>query len=139
MEAKFIGKAKLTKQGQLTLPREARKDLGIGAESGVYWYEFNDALILVKELVNPKESVHIESSFEEEKQTYIESSTATKPQVYIEELPKIPVYRVVKAIQPFVGPDLSIYELKEGDIREFSKPLNELLLKEGVIEEIKNA
>ena len=57
MEPKFIGKAKLTKQGQLTLPQEARKDLKIDAKSEVYWYEFNEILILVKDLVNPKELV----------------------------------------------------------------------------------
>lgn len=55
MEPKFIGKAKLTKQGQLTLPKEARKDLKIDANSEVYWYEFNDILILVKDLINPKD------------------------------------------------------------------------------------
>ncbi len=59
MEAKFIGKAKLTKQGQLTLPQEARQDLRIGSKSEVYWYEFNDILILVKDLVNPKELVSL--------------------------------------------------------------------------------
>ena len=59
MEAKFIGKAKLTKQGQLTLPQEARQDLSIEAESEVFWYEFNDILILVKELVNPKEIINL--------------------------------------------------------------------------------
>ncbi|MBI2660172.1 hypothetical protein HYX07_03345 [Candidatus Woesearchaeota archaeon] len=59
MEAKFIGKAKLTKQGQLTLPQEARQDLKIDAESDVFWYEFNDILILVKDLVNPKELVSL--------------------------------------------------------------------------------
>ena len=57
MEAKFIGKAKLTKQGQLTLPQKARQDLGIYAKSEVYWYEFNDILILVKDLVNPREII----------------------------------------------------------------------------------
>ena len=57
MEPKFIGKAKLTKQGQLTLPQEARQDLKIDAESEVYWYEFNNILVLVKDLVNPKELV----------------------------------------------------------------------------------
>ena len=57
MGAKFIGKAKLTKQGQLTLPQEARQDLKIDIKSDVYWYEFNGVLILVKELVNPKELV----------------------------------------------------------------------------------
>ena len=55
MEAKFIGKAKLTKQGQLTLPHEARKDLKIDSKCEVYWYEFNGVLILVKSIVNPKE------------------------------------------------------------------------------------
>ena len=55
MEAKFIGKAKLTKQGQLTLPQEARKDLKISAQSEVYWYELNDVLLVVKDIVNPKD------------------------------------------------------------------------------------
>ena len=58
-EAKFIGKAKLTRQGQLTLPQEGRQDLKIGAKSEVYWYEFNDILILVKDLVNPRELIDI--------------------------------------------------------------------------------
>ena len=57
MEPKFIGKAKLTKQGQLTLPQEARHDLGIEPNSEVFWYEFNDNLILVKNLVNPDDLV----------------------------------------------------------------------------------
>ena len=59
MEAKFIGKAKLTKQGQLTLPQEARHDLKIDANSEVFWYEFNNNLILVKDLVNPNELIDL--------------------------------------------------------------------------------
>lgn len=59
MEAKFIGKAKLTKQGQLTLPQEARQDLKIGTKSEVFWYEFNGILVLVKELVNTKELFNV--------------------------------------------------------------------------------
>ena len=55
MNPKFIGRAKITKQGQLTLPQEARQDLKIGLESDVYWYEFNDVLVLIKDLVNPSE------------------------------------------------------------------------------------
>lgn len=58
MEAKFIGKAKLTNQGQLTLPQEARQDLKIGAKSEVFWYEFNGILVLAKEIVNPRELVN---------------------------------------------------------------------------------
>jgi len=57
MEIKFVGKAKLTKQGQLTLPQEARNDLKIDAKSDVYWYEFNGILVLVKEIINPKELI----------------------------------------------------------------------------------
>ena len=59
MEAKFIGKAKLTRQGQLTLPKEARKDLKISAESDVYWYELNDVLLVVKEIINPKDIINL--------------------------------------------------------------------------------
>ena len=55
MEPKFVGKARLTKQGQLTMPNEARKDLDIDSNSEVFWYEFNDVLVLVKELVNPRD------------------------------------------------------------------------------------
>ena len=53
MDAKFIGKARLTKQGQLTLPQAGRRDLKIDSKSEVYWYEINGTLILVKDLVNP--------------------------------------------------------------------------------------
>ena len=55
MEAKFIGKARLTRQGQLTLPQEGRQDLKIDLKSEVYWYKLNNVLVLVKEIINPKE------------------------------------------------------------------------------------
>ncbi|HLD87206.1 MAG TPA: AbrB/MazE/SpoVT family DNA-binding domain-containing protein [Candidatus Nanoarchaeia archaeon] len=54
-EPKFIAKVKLTSQGQLTLPREARESLGIGEESDLYWYEVDGYLVLTTELDNPKE------------------------------------------------------------------------------------
>ena len=55
MQIKFIAKAKLTKQGQITLPREARQDLNIETESELYWYQVDDHLIVVKELMNQKD------------------------------------------------------------------------------------
>ena len=61
-EAKFIGKSRLTKQGQLTLPQEGRHDLNIDSKSDVYWYELNDVLILVKDLVNPSEITDLVSN-----------------------------------------------------------------------------
>jgi len=57
MEPKFIGKAKLSKQGQITLPFEARQDLNINLNSELYWYEFNDCLIIIKELVNQNDLI----------------------------------------------------------------------------------
>ena len=52
MKPKFIGKAKLTKQGQITLPTEARKDLSLDSESEVFWYLVDDHLVVVKDLVS---------------------------------------------------------------------------------------
>ncbi len=43
------------------------------------------------------------------------------------------LYRVVKDLPAFVGPDLKVYELKEGDIIDIPQPLIDLLLKEGVV------
>ncbi len=54
-EPKFIAKVKLTRQGQLTLPQEARAKLNIAAESDLYWYELDGYLILTKEIDSPKE------------------------------------------------------------------------------------
>ena len=59
MKTKFIGKAKITKQGQLTLPNEGRKDLGIKVDSEVYWYEIDNCLVVVKDLVNQEELVDL--------------------------------------------------------------------------------
>lgn len=47
------------------------------------------------------------------------------------------VYKVKKTLPTFVGPDMNEYTLKENDVLDESalpKPLNDLLLKEGVIE-----
>ena len=52
---KFIGKVKLTSQGQITLPQEARQDLDIELGDELYWYEINGSLVIVKDLVNQKE------------------------------------------------------------------------------------
>ena len=56
-KAKFIGKVKLTKQGQITLPQEARSDLKIELGDELYWYRLNDSLVIVKNIVNEKDLV----------------------------------------------------------------------------------
>ena len=45
------------------------------------------------------------------------------------------VFVVKKTLPPFVGPDLKIHELKEGETVVLPKTLNDLLLKEGVLEQ----
>ena len=55
MAVKFIGKARITKQGQVTLPFEAREELKLDLNSEVYWYLVDDYLVVVKELVSTKE------------------------------------------------------------------------------------
>ncbi len=52
MDVKFIGKAKITTQGQITLPSEARESLGLDINSEVYWYLVDDHLVVVKDLVS---------------------------------------------------------------------------------------
>lgn len=55
MAVKFIGKAKITKQGQVTLPFEAREELKLDLNSEVYWYLEDNHLIVVKDLVSTEE------------------------------------------------------------------------------------
>jgi bifunctional DNA-binding transcriptional regulator/antitoxin component of YhaV-PrlF toxin-antitoxin module len=55
MKVKFIGKAKITRQGQVTLPFEAREELKLELNSEVYWYLVDDHLVVVRDLVSPKD------------------------------------------------------------------------------------
>lgn len=55
MGTKFIGKVKLTKQGQATLPYEARKELGIEVDSDIYWYLVDGHLVVLKDLLSTKD------------------------------------------------------------------------------------
>ena len=57
MGVKFIGKAKITKQGRVTLPFEAREELKLDLNSDVYWYLVDDHLVVVKDLVSVDELI----------------------------------------------------------------------------------
>lgn len=52
MDVKFIGKAKITTQGQVTVPSEARDSLKLDINSDVYWYQVDGHLVVVKELMS---------------------------------------------------------------------------------------
>ena len=62
MDIKFIGKAKITTQGQLTLPSEARESLKLDPNAEVYWYQVDDHLVVVKDLVSVNDLADIISS-----------------------------------------------------------------------------
>ena len=54
-EPKFIAKVRITKQGQITVPQEARELLKLELESDAYWYIHDGYLILTTEIETPKE------------------------------------------------------------------------------------
>lgn len=51
----FIGKVKLTSQGQVTVPQEARKSLKILDEQDLYWYQLGSKLVITASLVAPED------------------------------------------------------------------------------------
>jgi bifunctional DNA-binding transcriptional regulator/antitoxin component of YhaV-PrlF toxin-antitoxin module len=55
MAVKFVGKAKITKTGQVTLPNEARVNLSLNSSSEIFWYETNDFLIATKKLLSEED------------------------------------------------------------------------------------
>jgi len=57
----------------------------------------------------------------------------------VQENPREVLYKVKKTLPHFVGPDMNIYNLEENQILAIPKPLSDLLLKEGVIEEIQDS
>lgn len=48
-------------------------------------------------------------------------------------------YRVKKTVPEFIGPDMKTYKLMEDNVvSDLPKPLNDLLIKEGIIERVKD-
>ena len=68
MAIKFIGKAKITTQGQVTLPSEARESLKMDANSEVFWYQVDDHLVVVKDLVSVDDLADIISNKKRKKE-----------------------------------------------------------------------
>ena len=50
--AKFVGKARITKQGQVTMPFEARNELQLNSDNEIYWYLVDNYLVVVKDLMS---------------------------------------------------------------------------------------
>ena len=68
MAIKFIGKARITTQGQVTLPSEARDSLNMDANSEVFWYQVDDHLVVVKDLVSVDDLADIISNKKRKKE-----------------------------------------------------------------------
>ncbi len=58
-----------------------------------------------------------------------------KPEIIRKEA-KATRYRVRKSMPEFMGPDMNVYKLNENDIVNLPEPLNEFLVKKGVIEPV---
>tara|TARA_Y100000294_G_C8497535_1_gene313410 strand:+ start:262 stop:456 length:195 start_codon:yes stop_codon:yes gene_type:complete len=52
---KFIGKAKITSLGQITVPKEAREDINVKEGDELFWYVINGQLVATSELMSLKE------------------------------------------------------------------------------------
>lgn len=97
MLAKFVGKSTVSKQGQITVPLEARKDLRITLEKPLYVYESGEAIIALKRLVSLEEladclfseeqlikedkekwSMNIDRKLQEQDRALLESGELTK-------------------------------------------------------------
>lgn len=52
---KFIGNAKITSLGQITVPKEARQEIKVREGDELYWYSVNGVLVATKELMSLKE------------------------------------------------------------------------------------
>ncbi len=68
MDIKFIGKARITTQGQVTLPSEARESLNLGTNAEVYWYQVDEHLVVVKDLVSVEELANMLSNKKRKKE-----------------------------------------------------------------------
>ena len=112
------------------------------------FYEIVDLLKYHREKFFQELQKEASNAAEEEKLEEIENALEIQAEkeehkerieIIPEDKPKQHVYKVKKAIPAFVGPDMKTYEFQENDIIGLDilpKPLNDLLLKEGVIEKI---
>ena len=85
---------------------------------------------LLDSLKDYREAFFLEINREEQKEA------GQQEQKKEEKINERIIYRVKKDLQEFVGPDMKTYRLVRGEIVNLPKPLKDLLLKEGVIEEI---
>ena len=93
-------------------------------------------------VVSSRTGLMAENLTEQEKELFnatMESLKAFRDKVsnQMKKKPSEIVYKVKKSIPNFVGPDMKVYTLREGDMTSLPKDLAILLTRENVVEEIK--
>lgn len=78
--------------------------------------------------------VDIMRGFRESLLHEVNKKDVQEPETKAEERQEI--YKVLRDLPEFVGPDMKAYKLKKDEVINISKPLNEFLLKKGVIEKV---
>ncbi len=108
------------------------------------FFEFRERKLLTSVLDTIRTGLPPENLTREEEKVFYELVFSLKHfrEAFFEELQKEPgqekpVYKVKKTIPEFVGPDMKTYKLTENELVELPKELEELLLKEGVVEKSK--
>ncbi len=110
------------------------------------FFELREHKIAISALDTIKTGIPPENITKEEEKVFYELVYSLKSfrEKFFEELQKEPaqteekvIYRVKKTLPEFVGPDMKTYKLTENEMVQLPKELEELLIKEGVVEKVK--
>jgi DNA replication initiation complex subunit (GINS family) len=107
------------------------------------FFEMREHKLLLSVLDTVRTGMPPENMTKEEEKVFYSLVSSVKQfrEQFFSELQKEPVHkeqlcRVKKSLPEFIGPDMRTYKLNENDIVTLPKELEELLLKEGVIEKV---
>lgn len=110
------------------------------------FFELREKKVIDAALYTAKTGLPVEHITEEEEKLYyaVIDDIKRSRDIFFSELQKEPVirqkklvYNVRRALPEFVGPDMNLYKLNENEVLQpdaLPKPLNDFLLKKGIIE-----
>ncbi len=112
------------------------------------FFELREKKLVDAALYTTRTGLPVENLSKDEERLYYELIDKIKQsrEVFFSELQKEPVikekkifYKVRRALPEFVGPDMKQYKFNENDVIQpdaLPKPLNDFLLKKGIIEKV---
>ena len=110
------------------------------------FFELREKKVIDAALYTTKTGLPVEHITKEEEKLYYDiiDKIQQSREIFFSELQKEPVikqkkivYNVRRALPEFVGPDMNLYKLNENEVLQpdaLPKPLNDFLLKKGIIE-----